>query len=225
MAIASGIVGYKIFANHEALANGLFSISAALGPVALFGIIYDRLLKKSLKDAAFDSFSEQSKNVCHNSILKLDEEQGKVEDLIRRLMHISQVGLYAAFPLRRYAFPYIADQIKTEDKEIYIVGTSFRGLLWLKIGEEKLMANITKKIEDSDCKIKFLLTHPAFAHLRQSLEGIQRREDFHIAQEILDTLLIFKKAGVDHKDIRFVKGTPTIFGIWTSKAMGLAQSK
>ena len=219
MAIAFGIIGYNIFSNYEALANGLFSISAALGPVSLFGLIYDRLLKKSLKDAAFDSFSEQSRNVCHNSILKLGEEQERVEDLIKRLMHISQVGLYAAFPLRRYAFPYIADQIKTEDKEMYIVGTSFRGLLWPKIGEEKLMENITKKIADSDCKVRFLLTHPAFAHLRQSLEGIQRREDFHIAQEILDTLLIFKKAGVSHKDIRFVKGTPTIFGIRTSKSM------
>ena len=219
MAVGFGIIGYKIFQNNNALSNVLFSLSAALGPVSLFGLIYDRLLKKSLQDAAFDSFSEQSKNVCHNSIQKLDEEQKKVEDLIKRLTHISQVGLFAAFPQRKYAFPYIADAISSEEKEIYIVGTSFRGLLWPSIGEEKLMKSLSEKIINSECKVRFLLTHPAFAHLRQSLEGIQRREEFHIAQEILDTLLIFKRAGVEHKDVRFVKGTPTIFGIKTSKYM------
>lgn len=219
MAVAFGIIGYKIFQNNNALSNVLFSLSAALGPVSLFGLIYDRLLKKSLQDAAFDSFSEQSRNVCHSSIQKLDEEQQRVEDLIKRLMHISQVGLFAAFPQRKYAFPYIADTISAEEKEIYIVGTSFRGLLWPSIGEEKIMKSISEKIKNSECKVRFLLTHPAFAHLRQSLEGIQRREEFHIAQEILDTLLIFKRAGVDYKDVRFVKGTPTIFGIKTSKYM------
>ncbi|WP_321495059.1 hypothetical protein [uncultured Desulfobacter sp.] len=219
MAIAFAIIGFYIYGTYQSLASGLYSLSTALGPVALFGLIYEKLLKNSLKEAAHAAFSEQANNVCKNSIIRLGEEQDKLEDLIKRLKQISRVGLVAAFPERRYAFPYISDAISTEDKEIYIVGTSFRGLLWPGIGEEKLMAAISNKIKNSDCKVRFILTHPAFAHLRQSLEGIQRKEKFHIAQEILETLLEFKKAGVNHNDIRFVKGTPTIFGIRTSKMM------
>ena len=219
IAIAFCIIGYRIYNNHQAMAGALYSIAAALGPVALLGLIYDNLLKNSLKEAALTSFDELSQNVCQRSINELSNQNSKIEDLTMRLMHISDVGLVAALPERRHSFKYIEDAILSENKEIFIVGTSFRGLIWPGPGEEKLMEAIKDRIEKSDCKVKFLLTHPAFAHLRQSLEGIQRRENFHIAQEILETVKILKVAGVSHNDIRFVKGTPTIFGIMTSNLM------
>lgn len=219
IAISFCVIGFRIYENHQALSGALYSIAAALGPVALLGLIYDRLLKNSLKEAALTSFDELSKNVCQRSISDLSDQNKKIEDLTMRLMHISEVGLIAALPERRHAFKYIEEAINSENKEIFIVGTSFRGLLWPGPGEEKLMEAISNRITNSDCKVRFLLTHPAFAHLRQSLEGIQRRENFHIAQEILETVKILKVAGVSHNDIRFVKGTPTIFGIMTSSLM------
>ncbi len=219
LSISLGVIGYIIYSNHQDLAGALYSMAAALGPVSLLGLVYEHLLKDSLKDAALTSFSELSQNVCQRSIAQLAVQQSNLEDLTKRLMHISRVGLIAALPERRYAFQYIEDAIQAEDKEIYIVGTSFRGLLWPGPGEERLMEIISDRIKNSSLKIRFLLTHPAFAHLRQSLEGIQRRENFHIAQEILETIRILRTAGVPHNSIRFVKGTPTVFGIMTSKIM------
>jgi hypothetical protein len=79
------------------------------------------------------------------------------------------------------------------------------------------MRAIAERVKD--CQVRFLLTHPAFAHLRQRLEGIQRLEEFHIAQEIFQSVVELRQAGVPYQNIRFVKATPTVFGVMTSKLM------
>ena len=212
-------IGFSVFEHGGPLATVLLSLGTALGPVALVGLIYENLLKDSLREAALRSYSEFSETAFLKSIEKLGQESAILEDLTKRLLHIGDVGLVGAFPERRYAFAYIEDAIASEGKEIFIVGTSFRGLLWPSPGEERIMRQIADKIRDSTCSVRFILTHPAFAHLRQALEVVQRRERFHIAQEILETVKILKDAGVGHHDIRFARGTPTIFGFMTTKMM------
>jgi len=182
---------------------------------------YSEWLKR--KEEAFDEIESRldksTKALVESNekvIGNIEKKHGRIEEFTNKLLHIDKVGLIAVFAQRREAFKYIEDAIRSEENEIVIVGTSFRGLLWPGPGEEKIMKAISKQIR-SGCKVKFLLTHPAFAHLRQKLEGIQRRESFHIAQEILETIKVLKMEGVPHSDIRFVKGTPTIFGIMTSK--------
>lgn len=212
-------IGFRIFNSNDPLGSVLFSLGTALGPVALIGLIYEYLLKDSLREAALRSYSEFSETAFQKSIDQLSQQGDSLEDLTKRLLHIGNVGLVGAFPERRYAFAYIEDAITSEEKEIFIVGTSFRGLLWPTPGEEKIMRRIAQKIEDTACEVRFILTHPAFAHLRQSLEVVQRRETFHIAQEILETVMILKNSGVPYHNIRFARGTPTIFGFMTSKMM------
>lgn len=219
MSAAFFIIGFKVFEADDPLGDILFSLGTALGPIALIGLVYEYLLKDSLREAALRSYSEFSETAFQKSIDQLSVQSDTLEDLTKRLLHIGKVGLIGAFPERRYAFPYIEDAIASEEKEIFIVGTSFRGLLWPTPGEERLMRRISEKIKDSDCEVRFILTHPAFAHLRQSLEVVQRRETFHIAQEILETVTILKNSGVPCHNIRFVRGTPTIFGFMTQKMM------
>ena len=65
------------------------------------------------------------------------------------------------------------------------------------------------------------MTHPAFAYLRQDLEKLysRRREQFSIAKEIYNSVRQLKELGAEPENIQFVKGTPTCFGIKTSKKM------
>lgn len=212
-------IGFRVFDTFGALGTVMFSLGTALGPVALVGLAYEHLLKESLREAALRSYSEFSETAFQASLNSLNKQTHGLEDLTKRLLHIGDVGLIGAFPERRYAFPYIEDALAAEGKEIFIVGTSFRGLLWPTPGEERIMRRLGEKIRDSNCSVRFILTHPAFAHLRQSLEVVQRRETFHIAQEILETVKILRDAGVNPADIRFARGTPTIFGFMTSKMM------
>lgn len=219
-AVVLAAVGFVIFGTHPALADLLYAIAAALGPVALIGIIYDQLLKDALRDAALLSFDHVSERVFRKSIAELKEQRVKIEDQTDRMLHISDVGLVAAFRERFPAFPRITTAIRAEECEIYIVGTSFLGLLRPEVhGQRELLEAIKDRIQAPQCQVRFLLTHPAFAHLRQSLEGVQRREGFHIAQEILETVVLLRELGVPYKDVRFVKGTPTVFGIMTSRLM------
>lgn len=113
-------------------------------------------------------------------IENIEKKHEHIEEFTNKLLHIDKVGLIAAFPQRRDAFKSIENAILSEEKEIFIVGTSFRGLIWPGPGEDKIMRALSNQIKTSDCKVKFLLTHPAFVHLRQSLECIQRRETFSI---------------------------------------------
>jgi hypothetical protein len=141
----------------------------------------------------FSTTEKPNFNVVNRVIFRLRTGvKGIFVTIFKRLMHISRVGLTAAFSERRYAYKYIEEAIAIEEKEIYIVGTSFRGLLWPHHGEERVMKLLKEKIARQQCQVYFLLTHPAFAHLRQNLEGIQRKDDFHIAQEILDTVEILR---------------------------------
>lgn len=213
------LIGYEKFELSPATGSVLFSLATALGPVALLGLVYEHLLKDSLREAALRSYSEFSESAFQTAIDRLSDESDTLEDLTKRLLHIGDVGLIGVFPERRHAFPYIEDAVRSEEKEIFIVGTSFRGLLWPTPGEERIMKLLTKRINDNLCDVNFILTHPAFAHLRQSLELVQRMETFHIAQEILETISILQEAGVRYQNIRFAKGTPTIFGVMTSKMM------
>jgi len=212
-------IGFKIFNPQDPLGTVLFALGTSIGPVAIIGLIYENLLKDSLREAALRSYSEFSETAFKNTLTELAVQKHNLEELIKRLLHIGNVGLVGVFPERRYAFAYIEEAIATEDKEIIIVGTSFRGLFWPSPGEEKIMNLLSEKIQNNSCDVKFVLTHPAFAHLRQSLEAVQRRDNFHIAQEILATVKILRDAGVPHNNIRFVKGTPTIFGFMTSKML------
>lgn len=204
---------------NESKASVLISLATALGPVSVLGLIYQFLLTREMREGAIASFSEPSETIWGDAITKLQDERKRLVDVIYVLNHLKDVGLVAAFPERRHAFEYVLDWVVGEEKEIYIVGTSFRGLFWPEPGDARILKKITDKITSKDCEVRFLLTHPAFIHLRQDLEAIQRPERFHIAQEIFDTVVMLKNAGVDPNSIRFVKATPTLFGIMTSRFM------
>lgn len=176
---------------------------------------FDQIISKLQKST--EDLAESSEEVVEN----FQKKQSNIEEFTNKLLHIDKVGLIAAFPRRNDAFKIIENAILSEEKHIYLVGTSFRGLIWPGPGEDRIRNAISKRIKASDCEIRFLLTHPAFAHLRQALECIQRKETFSVAQEILETVKILQKLGLPHENIRFIRATPTMFGIMTSNIMML----
>ena len=208
--------GESLYSSNEARANVLLSLATAIGPVSVLGLIYEHILRQEMKSAAIESMDKASKGIWKKAEHKLKEHCVDLEDIIYKLTRLEQVGLLGIFSERSQALKYVLDDINKEENEIYIIGTSLRGLFWPDVGEEKIYEAIKNKMTPGNCKIYFLLTHPAFIHLRQKLESIGRKEEFHIAQEIFNTVMLLKDAKVDPKCIGFVKATPTFFGIMTS---------
>ncbi len=219
LSVFLGWMGYAVHPTNAQIASVLLSVAVAFGPVSIIGLVYERCLRTALQTAAVSSFSDLSQTVCHSSIEKMDTLRQRLEDQVHQLLHISTVGLVAALPERCLAFARIADAIKLEQHCLYLVGTSLRGLIWDKFGDEGVRNAILNKIRGDGCEVRVLLTHPAFAHLRQALEQIQRKESFHIAQEILETVAMLRDIKFPHEWVRFVRGTPTTFGIMTSELM------
>lgn len=164
MSAAFFTIGFKVYNAQDPLGTILFSLGISIGPVAVIGIIYENLLKDSLREAALRSYSEFSETAFQNTLLELSTHKQTLEDLIKRLLHIGNVGLVGVFPERRHAFAYIEEAIASEEKEIIIVGTSFRGLFWPTPGEEKIMYLISEKIRNNSCNVKFILTHTTFSN-------------------------------------------------------------
>lgn len=219
MAVFLYSAGLDLYGLNPGKSSVYISLATALGPVSVLGLIYQFILNREMRDITIKSFSDSSSSIWEEVIAKSKSDREELVKTTLALNRLSEVGLVAAFSERSYALKYILDLVANETDEIYLVGTSFRGLFWPEQGDVKILNIIAEKIKSSNCKVRFLLTHPAFVHLRQDLESVQRPESFHIAQEILDTVVMLRDAGIDHTSIRFVKATPTLFGIMTSRFM------
>lgn len=155
----------------------------------------------------------------------MDEQRDKLLESTYVLAELHKLGIIKAYKERKNAFAVLRDYLEQEKEEIFLVGTSLRGLLHPDIGDRIFQEILKRKFaeskeENSHLRIKILLTHPAFAYLRQNLEKLySRKEDFSIAQEIYEAVLQLKKLGAQANNIQFVKGTPTCFAVKTSKMM------
>lgn len=137
-------------------------------------------------------------------------------------------GLECLFTDRRAALDEFIDCIKLENDKIIIIGSSLKGILdpTEEQKEKKVLSDLIRtKIEDK-VTVRFLLTHPTLAFLREDAEG---RAKGAIKQEILRTLRYLiggnfvsenaPKIKVPIENIRLYKGTPSIFCIITSDKM------
>jgi hypothetical protein len=126
---------------------------------------------------------------------------------------VRQAGLKGIFKRRAVALQMFASALDEEVESIMIIGSSLKGLLQrpeYKVYAEKL------KFKNQYVQIRFLLTHPIIADLRAKQEG---RAPGEIGRDIIRTLKVLDSWGVDPSNVRLYLGTPTCFGIKTSRYM------
>ena len=109
-----------------------------------------------------------------------------------------------------------------------IIGSSLRGLFdpTEDDKDKKMFADLLRAKINDGVPVRFLLTHPALAFLREDAEG---RAYGSIKEEIIGTVKYLvggqyvddghPSVGVPMKDIRLYHGTPTIFSVIVSDRM------
>ncbi|MBE0637220.1 MAG: hypothetical protein IH598_01715 [Bacteroidales bacterium] len=115
--------------------------------------------------------------------------------------------------------------IKEENDEIVIVGSSLKGLIGVgynSSGSNQKFRDLLIDLLEKNVKINILMTNPEIAHHRSQQEG---RDPGGIEAEIIKNLMYFTKIRNEHKtkaqnlNIKLYRGTPTIFMIALSKNM------
>jgi hypothetical protein len=224
-AVVFFLLGWAIFPGDTRLSNVLISAGIALGPVSLLGILYEWFLFDEIREGAKIAFSQEIASYVNPVICKLDEQRIKLLENTYVLSELHKLGIIKAYTQRKNAFKILRENMENEKEEIFLVGTSLRGLLHPHIGDKIFQGILREKFSKikngkSQIQIRILLTHPAFAYLRQNLEKLySRKEEFSIAQEIYEAVLQLKELGAAPYNVQFIKGTPTCFGVKTSKMM------
>lgn len=97
-------------------------------------------------------------------------------------------------------------------RRVNIVSSSARGLIGELDGEAKKVQNQWRELISKNPKhFRLLLTHPAYAHLRQPAE---KRSSGDIELEVLKAAIYLHcVAGMKSTELRFYRGSPTVFMI------------
>lgn len=199
------IIGWRLTVTSDPFGNVLINLGLALGPVSFLGIIYEWFLFDEIRAGAKEAFSTEVTEYLAPVLERMDIHTNKLIDNTDILTEIHKLGIVKAFRERNMAFDLILESMENEISEIFLVGTSLRGLLNEEVGDIRFQKLLKKKFDLLNCgelkvKIKILLTHPVFAYLRQDLEKLySRKETFSIAQEIYNSVKDLKKLGLQKK--------------------------
>jgi hypothetical protein len=150
----------------------------------------------------------------------------QLEKLEGRLEAFKQLGFNNCYALRSNAqenfLLYAKEAIGSLDSQscnnrpektiINIVSSSARGLVgYLDREPSQVQKDWRNLITNNPKNFRMLLTHPAFAHLRQPAE---ERSSGDIELEILKTAIYFHcVSGMKSSQLRFYRGSPTVFTI------------
>lgn len=198
-------------------------LAIAIGPVWMLGLLYQHFLFREIRKAASEASAEALLNQAQPLIENIRKSAQEVQNEVASMMHLRDLGIERAFKKRKDALPLVSEWLRAEKEEIAFVGTSLRGLFWKELGKSETEVGqvLKERLQENprSCRFKFLLTHPAFSHLRQDLERLHRPEDFQIKMEIKDSVKRLLGMGAKPEEIHFVKATPTCFSIKTSSHM------
>lgn len=121
-------------------------------------------------------------------------------------------GFEEVYPKRAPALERFATYIRREKEMICTTGSSLRGLT---VNRDIWNSIVERARTEDELKVRFLLTHPAFAVLRAFVEG---RGSENIKGEITEAIETYyadlKKVGDDRVDAHVALHPPTIFAIF-----------
>jgi hypothetical protein len=128
-----------------------------------------------------------------------------------QMTNMAEAGLVDVYENRNEALAVFREYLKEEKGEIFVIGSSLKGLLL-----NKENADVLKDRIKANVRLRFLLTHPAVADLRADQEGIEFKV---IGEEIIKSLELLEQWRIPVNNVRLYKGAPTIFAIKTTDQM------
>jgi hypothetical protein len=190
----------------------LFGMGLALAPSGVIGLIGDYLVF----GRAMDSLNES------NESLGTQVEALRIStDFLKQS---SNLGLEMIYPDRESALQDFAPimreqaQVKGRKGKLIIVGSSIKGLVEVVRDLQEIIKNA---IDNEDCELRILLTHPKYSRFRENQEerppGAIEDEIFASIRLLEETWDKCSKGGKEqkpiHQTIKLYKGTPTCFMI------------
>lgn len=210
------VIGAGQFADGTVPNEILIGIGVSFGPAALVAVLFRIFLFDEVQYQLTNPVLEEIKETLSPEIKKqVKDVLSMYREEIELLKIIKEAGIVRPYRSRGFALKQFVGEIQKENFEIFIVGSSLKGLLQNDEYQE-IRIEIEKKIENSGAKVLFLLTHPMVADLRAEQEA-RRPKD--IGTEIIESLKILDSWGVPPDNVRLYKGTPTCFAIKTSSTM------
>lgn len=199
----------------------LLNLGSALVSTGLISLILDLFWSKErarAEKAELKPFYDKFQQFA-NQLEKLEGRLEAFKKLGLNFCHSSRSGALNRFLgyAREIISPENSDtekkiNYKSPQKTINIVSSSARGLMgYLDREPHEVQKEWRELITTHPCQFHVLLTHPAYAHLRQPAE---ERSSGDIELEILKTAIYLNcVAGMGRDQLRFYRGSPTVFAI------------
>lgn len=208
----------KVNSFSDAVSNVLNSVGVGLISASLVSFFLDRIWNKLR--------SEETKNDIQPILDKMNDVKERFEMLEGRVAAFKQVGLNFCHGNRTESLSRFFDMANksienAKEKQIKasvkIVASSARGLVGFfdRDVDEEIQYKWRDLIDKNGESFQIILTHPAYAHLRQPAE---ERSNGAIETEILKSSLHFLLvAKMKAKQLRFYRGSPTVFMVQVDK--------
>jgi hypothetical protein len=169
------------------------------------------------------------------SLAELQHQVAQLRSAVSLLKKANDLGLEMAYPNRQDALhefmPYLEQYVRKPDSELYIVGSSLKGVLAKEPRFEQVLHDAMppprpeggagtsdgRASNDRSKTLCVLLTHPWYTRFRENQE---ERGQGDIADEVFKSIRDLKRWGEQCPvEVRLYKGTPTCFLIATTEMM------
>lgn len=189
----------------------LLTVGSGVISTALIGLVLDLFWSKVRTVA-----ERQELEPVYERFQDLSDQLQKLQG---RLVAFEQLGLNYCHPSRSAALArflgYTKELVAGAGEPrgtVSIVSSSARGLIgYLDREPQRVQREWRELITAHPASFRILLTHPAYAHLRQPAE---ERSTGDIELEILKTAIyLHRVAGMKEAQLRFYRGSPTVFAI------------
>jgi len=184
---------------------------------------YVRLISQQVEDGTSQQIIQpevaEDRSDCTQLVKSvLDQSESLIKNYREELpiLHsFNQAGITALYKNRRLGMANFTEAIRKSKEDLYIIGSSLKGLI-LEREYEEISDLILKKSKEKGLQLRFLLTHPCVADLRARQEKRNRTE---IGREVIATLKTLKTWRIPEKCVKLYMGTPTCFGIKADDSM------
>lgn len=136
-----------------------------------------------------------------------------LEYTIGLLQKMNSMGIREIHSNRADALMSFISFLESERESISIVASSFLGVT--RVAPERVAAVLSRK-PGKVKQFRVLMTHPEMSQWREKQEG---RADGSIRAEISESVKVLESWGVRSENIRFWRGAPTIFLLFTPQRM------